>query len=110
VNYRTVQDWVAWYRQGGLAEVLRHVRGHASTGRHAYLSDMQQKALAHRVASGAFRSVGEVIAWVKQRWCVEYTPDGMYDVLARHGAKLKVPRPRAAKANINQQVDWKKKD
>jgi len=108
VNYRTVQDWAAWDRPGGRAEVLRHGRGYASLGRKAYLSAMQQKALAHRVASGAFRSVGEVIAWVKQRWGVAYTPDGMYDVLARYEAKLKGPRPRAAKANLKQQAEWKK--
>jgi transposase len=108
VNYRTAQDWVAWYRQGGLAEVVRHIPGHASRGRRPYLSAAQQKALARRVASGTFRSVGEVIDWVKQRWGVTYTPDGMYAVLARHHARLKGPRPRAAKADPQQQADWKK--
>ena len=38
VNYRTVQDWVGWYRQGGLAEVLRRVRGHQARGQPAYLT------------------------------------------------------------------------
>ncbi|GAK50669.1 hypothetical protein U14_01902 [Candidatus Moduliflexus flocculans] len=26
-TYRTVQTWVTWYRQGGLAEVTRHRQG-----------------------------------------------------------------------------------
>jgi len=24
VHYRTVQEWIAWYRTGGVAEVLKH--------------------------------------------------------------------------------------
>ncbi len=27
VDYRTVQEWVAWYRQDGVDEVLRHHHG-----------------------------------------------------------------------------------
>ena len=27
VHYRTVQEWLAWYRQGGVADVLRHRHG-----------------------------------------------------------------------------------
>lgn len=38
VNYRTIQDWIAWYRQGGLLEVLRRVRGHQARGQPAYLT------------------------------------------------------------------------
>ena len=45
VNYRTVQDWVAWYRQCGLAEVLRRMRRHQARGQPAYLIRLQQRAL-----------------------------------------------------------------
>ena len=33
VTYRTVQTWVAWYRQGGLAEVTRHQQGGGAAAR-----------------------------------------------------------------------------
>ncbi len=27
MDYRTVQNWVAWYRHGGLKEVLQRIKG-----------------------------------------------------------------------------------
>src|SRR5690348_2895915 len=38
-NYRTVQDWVTWYRQGGIAAVRAHRRG--GHGREPFLSVAQ---------------------------------------------------------------------
>jgi transposase len=32
IPLRTVQQWVTWYRTGGLTEVLRRVQGHGSSG------------------------------------------------------------------------------
>ena len=32
IGYRTLQNWVAWYRHGGLAEVLRRIKGHGNQG------------------------------------------------------------------------------
>jgi len=31
VHYRTIQEWIAWYRAGGVEEVLKHRRGRHST-------------------------------------------------------------------------------
>jgi transposase len=99
---------VGWYRQGGLAEVLRRTPGHGAPGKAAYLSTTQQKALRARVAQGHFKTVQQVIEWVQQRWGVKYTYGGMYDWLKRQQARLKVPRPQAEKASPEAQEAWKK--
>src|SRR5918911_1986390 len=46
-TYRTVQRWVAWYREGGLAEVrTRRMGGYGQTPR---LTEDQQEQLAAEV-------------------------------------------------------------
>lgn len=37
-GYRTLQHWVAWYRHGGLKEVLQRIKGHGNQGHPAELS------------------------------------------------------------------------
>lgn len=108
VRYRTLQKWVAWYRQGGLAEVLRHVTGHGSKGAKAYLGSLQQRAVLAKVELGEFRTVWEGRAWVKDRWGVMYTYKGMHDLLERHDCRPKVPRPQSEKADKQRQEAWKK--
>ena len=105
---RIIQRWVAWYRVGGLPEVLRRVTGHGTVGSPAYLSDLQQKALVARVKLGDFRTVWDVVAWVEARWGIRYSYEGMRSVMKRHGCVLKVPRPQSEKANVQQQEDWQK--
>ena len=64
IGYRTLQDWVAWYRHGGLEEVLQRIKGHGNQGRPAKLTAIQQKALVAKVALGYFRNVWDAIEWV----------------------------------------------
>jgi transposase len=108
VHGRTVQDWIAWYRQGGLSEVLRRVRGYHVQGKAPYLNAVQQKALVARVALGDFRTVWDVRSWVEARWGVGYSYDGMYDLMRRHKLRLKVPRPYAEKRSLEAQSAWKR--
>lgn len=109
IDERVIQRWVAWYRLGGLAEVLRRVSGHGTVGTPPYLNKLQQKALAARVKLGDFRTVWDVITWVEARWGVRYSYEGMRSVLKRNACVLKVPRPRSEKANPRQQEDWQKR-
>jgi len=106
---RVIQRWVAWYRSGGLVEVLRRVTGHGTVGAPAYLNRRQQKALAARVKLGDFRTIWDVLAWVAGRWGIGYSYEGMRSVMKRNGCVLKVPRPQSEKANLQQQEDWQKK-
>ena len=67
VHYRTVQQGAAWYRIGGVSEVLKRIPGQAAPGRKSYLAAAQQKALLAQVARGVFHSVWELLDWVEQR-------------------------------------------
>lgn len=108
-DVRVIQAWLAWYRNGGLSEVLRRVTGYGTVGAPAYLNRLQQKALAARVKVGDFRTVWDVMEWVKARWGIRYSYEGMRSVLKRNRCVLKVPRPQSEKAHPQQQVDWQKR-
>ena len=54
-SYRSVQQWLRWYRQGGLSEVLRRVVGHHAKGKN--LNRVQQRAFVSKVQQGEFRTV-----------------------------------------------------
>ena len=105
VHYRTVQQWVAWYREGGLAAVQAHRT--AGRGQPARLTPAQQGALLERAAAGAFYSVADTVAWVRDTFGVTYRPTGMYTLLHRLRLKKKVPRPVNPKTDPARQVAWK---
>jgi transposase len=107
-SYRSVQQWLQWYRQGGLTEVLRRVVGHHAKGKQPYLSPLEPGALVAKVQLGEFRTVWDVMEWVRDRWGVSYTYQGMYTLLKGHRLGLKVPRPHSEKADAQQQLAWKK--
>ncbi len=107
IGYRTLQDWVAWYRHGGLAEVLKRIKGHGNQGRPAKLNALQQKALAAKVALGCFRTVWDAIQWVRDRWKIGYSYSGLHHCLKRLKCRPKAPRPRSVKANVEAQNKWK---
>lgn len=106
---RRIRQWVAWYRLGGLVEVLRRVTGHGTVGVTPHLTPLQQKALAARIKLGDFRTVWDVVEWVEARWGIGYSYEGMRSVMKRNQCVLKVPRPQSEKANPDQQQDWQKK-
>jgi transposase len=106
VGYRTLQYWVAWYREGGLAEVLRRIPGHGS-GPAAKLTPIRQRALAAKVALGLFRTIWDAIQWVRDRWGIRYTYSGLHAGLQRLRCAPKVPRPQSVKADPQRQRWWK---
>lgn len=108
VGRRTLVRWLAWYREGGLDEVLRRVPGHGAEGKPCYLSVPQREELIERCGRGEFRTTGEVRDWVERAWGVGYQESGMYSVLARLEIHPKVPRPQAEKADPEAQAAWKK--
>ena len=108
VHERSVQQWIAWYRGGGLEEVAAHRK--AGKGTQARLSAEQQAALVAEAATGRFRTAAEVVAWVAERFGVPYTVSGMHQLLRRLRCRLKVPRPLAEPASLAEQEGWKKGD
>lgn len=108
VGQRSLERWLGWYRQGGLAAVLQRVPGHAARGTPSRLTPEQQAHLLDEVGTGRFRTYDEARRWVEQTFGVRYSYQGMYSVLARLAVHPKVPRPMAAKADPAQQAVWKK--
>jgi len=106
VHERTVQRWLRWYRDGGLAAVRAHRQ--AGTGQPSFLTAEQQAQLWEQAATGAFRTAAEAQRWVAERFGVTYRPGGMYALLGRLRIHPKVPRPVNPKADQVAQAAWKK--
>lgn len=103
---RTVQQWVSWYRDGGLEVVRGHRR--AGRGRPGWLSAEQQAALVAQAATGAFTTARDAVTWVAEQFGVHYRVGGMYRLLARLTIHPKVPRPMNPKTSAEAQAAWKK--
>jgi transposase len=103
---RTIQDWVAWYRVGGIAEVRRHRHG-GHNGTKPRLTCTQQEELKELSEQGEIRTVWDGVHWAKEQG-VTYTYWGMRHVYERLKLKKKVPRPRNPKASAKDQEAWKK--
>jgi len=93
-SYRTLQRWVAWYRRGGLKEVLQRTPG-GGPGKPAFLSTEQFEKLRQEVDTGRFYTAKEVANWIEQQWKVKYTTDGIYSIFRRMGITRKVPRKQS---------------
>ena len=107
VAYRTIQEWVSWYRHGGVGAVLAHQ--HGGRREHARrLSVAQEAELKQKADAGEIRRIEDGVVWAQQRHQVEYTYWGMRHVFARLGLRKKVPRPRNPKASEAEQEAWKK--
>ena len=106
VHERSVQRWLAWYRAGGLELVERRHAG--GQGAPSFLTAEQRAEVADEVATGRFRTTGEIRRWVAERWGVHYTEGGMYSLLERLECAPKVPRPIHDQADPLAQARWKK--
>ena len=107
VDYRTLQEWLAWYRQGGLAAVLHHRHG-GERERESRLSAEQEAELKAKADAGEIRRIADGVRWAQETHQIEYTYWGMRYVFARLRLHLKVPRPRNPKASELEQEAWKK--
>ena len=106
VHYRTVQDWVAWYRQGGIDEVLSHRHGGSRFVKRR-LTQEQEAELETLAEAGEMRTIWDGVHWAAERG-VNYTYWGMRGVFDRLVLRKKVPRQRNPKASAEQQEAWKK--
>ena len=104
---RTIQDWIAWYRQDGLEEVLRHRHG-GHGGKSSRLTAEQMDELEAVASAGQVRCIQNGVQWAQEQHGVTYTYWGMRGVFDRLELRKKVPRPRNPKASAEQQEAWKK--
>lgn len=89
IHYRSVQRWVAWYREGGLPEVKRHKMG--GRGPQPLLSAEAATQVSDAVAAGQFRTAWEIRDWIAQQYGASYTLGGVYSLLQRLKCAPKVP-------------------
>lgn len=107
IGERSGQRYLNWYRQGGLAEVVgRQHGGHAP--RSSFLTKAQKAALREYSKKGKVKTVWDAIKWVKDKYDIEYSYEGMRGVLKRLRLNKKVPRPQHEKSDENAQTAWKK--
>ena len=105
-HYRSVQRWVAWYRQGGLPEVMRHKMG--GPGRQPLLRLEEEIQVSDAVARGRFRTVWEIREWIAQQYGASYTLGGVYNLLKRLKCSPKVRSLVRAKTTRQVRATWKK--
>ena len=105
-HYRSVQRWVAWYRQGGLPEV----RGHKMGGRgwQPLLRLEGEIQVADTVATGQFQAAWEIRDWITQQYGASYTLGGVYSLLKRLKHAPKARHPVRPKPDRQAQATWKK--
>ena len=102
VHYRTVQEWVAWYRKGGVDEVLQHRHG-GHGGQERWLNEEQEAELKAKAEAGQIRIIQDGVEWAKKIYGVEYIYWGMCWVFYRLDLKKKVPRPKSPQASAEKQ-------
>ncbi len=107
VHHRTIQEWVAWYRKGGVDEVLGHRHG-GHGGQERWLNEEQEAELKAEAEAGEIRTIHDGVEWAKKTCGVEYSYWGMRWVFYRLDLKKKVPRPKSPQASAEQQEAWKK--
>jgi transposase len=105
VHYRSVQRWVAWYRQGGLDVVRRRQKG--GVGQTPFLGAEAQEQVAREVAAGRFRTATDIAAGINATYGTRYRVGGVYSLLARLRCAPKVPRPVHPRADPERQEAWK---
>lgn len=105
-----VQNWVYAYRDRGLEAIGAKPCG----GSKARLSDAQQREFIERFKAGPGKTDGGVctlrgrdaVRILQQEFGHEYSLNGVYALLHRHGLSCLRPRPRHRKQNPDAQQQW----
>ena len=102
----SVQRWLRWYREGGLAAVRAHRRGGA--GKPSFLTQAQEQQVVAEAAKGVFGTAQAVRDWIEDQFGVVYAVGSLYTLLPRLGLRRKVPRPQHPQADPQAQATWQK--
>jgi transposase len=108
VSTRSIEKWVAWYRKGGLGEVVRRQRGGLRLPARQPLNPDQLARLAGHAAQVGFSTVKEAVEWVSCELGVRLSEGQMSRLFKKLGLRRKVLRPMAEQADAGVQARWKK--
>ena len=86
----TIQIWLDRYREGGLGRLLEVRRG---KGPVSALSAAAARALAAGLATGRWRTAGQVRSFLAKEHQLPASLSAVYKYLGKAGARLRVPRP-----------------
>jgi transposase len=108
VAYRTIQEWVGWYRTGGLDEVARRHHGGLRRTIVEPLTPDQRAVLVRQASTAGFATVKAAIAWTAEELGVRLTDHQMARQFRQLGLRSKLPRPISDRADPAVQATWKK--
>ena len=104
-GYKRITRFREW-GYDGLGDLSRAPRTHPNAtspwvcDRLIDLNSDQEENLVEDVASGRFRTPGEIADWVESKYGVKFKGNSKYSVLQRLGCSPKVPRSRHEKADV----------
>jgi transposase len=99
-NINTISDWIRSYAEGGLEGIC--VWQYQGSPRHLNLE--QQSELQVEVSQNRYSRVQDVVHWVKSKWQVTYSEDGMRELLHNLGFSYQKGQILPGKANGEAQV------
>jgi transposase len=102
IDPETVRTYFKRYKKGGIADLLRM----NYVGSEALLDDVQLAKLDAHLKEHLHLTAESVARWVKKRWGVCYTPNGMAAVMRRLGYVYKKPKLVPGKADAAAQKEF----
>jgi transposase len=105
-SWRQLQRWFAFYRQGGLQELLKSRVD--ERGRKELVTPEAFEELQEAMKRGQIATISQAHRFLSERG-IEYShPDGVGQLLRRRKVKLKTGRPRHQRADLQEQEAFKK--
>ncbi|HZU87987.1 MAG TPA: winged helix-turn-helix domain-containing protein [Stellaceae bacterium] len=102
---RQVQRWWHAYRADGLAGLLAVRR---PGGRRERITPAALAGLEGEMRAGRIARLREAQAYLRERWGIRYSLDGLSGLFQRHKIKRKTGRPRHRRADAAAQAAFKK--
>lgn len=98
----TIKSYIDYYQNGGLTELLKK----RHEGHHYKLTPEQEEILSKYVETYNILSSKQVCSYVKKKFGIIFTENGMTLTLKRLGFSYKKPKPVPSKANYLSQINF----
>jgi len=96
------------------SSVLRHLRDYKNSeklapkngGSEGYLNKLQTQKLVEHLEENLYQHNHQIVAYVKERWGIEFSVPGMHKWLHRNNFVYKQPKGVPSKADVQQQEEF----